>query len=245
MRPLHVLVFLAPLIIFYEIGSIVYLSDSNHGLIETIRAWRVLAGFFQAFGVVGLYLPGIALVVVMLTWHILERDRWRIRPIVLTTMAMESVVWTLPLLVFAILFQPGTPAARTASDLLTLPWPARLTISIGAGLYEELLFRMVGMALIHSLVVFALKHARNLKTREGLDMADRSGRIAAVVISAACFALYHDVWASGWDLDAFRFLYFLIAGAFFGVIYLLRGFGIVVGVHAFFDILVLVILPGR
>lgn len=244
-RPLHVLVFLAPLIVFYEIGSIVYLSHPQHGLIETIRAWRILSSFFQAFGVVGLYLPGIALIVVMLTWHIMVRDRWRVRPIVLATMAMESIVWTIPLLVFAILFHPATPAARTAGDLLTLPWPARLTISIGAGLYEELLFRMVLMAAIHSLVVTALKYAKGLKTSESLSAADRAGRIAAVVISAAVFALYHDVWATGWNLDAIRFLYFLIAGAFFGVIYLFRGFGIVVGVHACFDILVLVILPSR
>lgn len=232
-RPLHVLVFLAPLIIIYEVGSMMYLVDPQRGMIETIRAWRVLAAFFNAFGAVGLMLPGFALVAVMLTWHIMVRDRWSIRPAVLLTMAMESIVWTVPLLVFAVLFQPDTAAAGTTANLMSLSWPARLTISIGAGLYEELLFRMLVMAITHTIVVSVFRQS------------DRTARIVAVIASAASFAFYHDVWVSDWSLDALRFLYFLIAGAFFAILYLIRGFGIVVGVHACFDILVLVILPGR
>jgi hypothetical protein len=239
-RPLHILAFLSPLIVIYELGSILYLSDSHGTLIETIRAWRMLSGFFEAFGVAGFYLPGVALATVLLIWHLLERDRCAVRPAVLVGMFMESIGWVLPLLVMTVLAQrmlPGDsvpPAAAVAppETLQALSWQARATISIGAGLYEELLFRMILIAGVHLVLVDLCKSGEVL------------GRTVAVLVSTAAFALYHDVRISGGGVNVGALLHYLLAGLYFAVLYLFRGFGIAAAVHAMFDILVLILLPA-
>jgi hypothetical protein len=239
-RPLHVLVFLLPLIVLYELGSALYLSGGAPGAIETIRAYRLLSSFFTWFGVSGLYLPGILLLVMLMVWHLLTPDRWRIDVRVLGWMLIEAVAWTVPLLVLGqMIFRAaqgsGAPAmaALAAGDpLAALSAPARATIAIGAGLYEELLFRLVAIALIH-LVACDL-----LRVRDG------AGRIIAVVLAAVAFALYHDVLTPQGTLDFGRLLTYLFAGLYFGAVYAARGFGIVVATHVLYDLAVLVLLPG-
>jgi hypothetical protein len=240
-RPLHILAFLSPLIIVYELGSILYLSDHHGAMIETIRAWKILSGFFEAFGVAGFYLPGVALATVLLLWHVLERDRWAVRPAVLLGMLMESIGWVLPLLVLTVLVQrllPGgegaiQPAAGASGQaLLDMPWQARLTISIGAGLYEELLFRMILIAGVHLVLVDLCRSGETI------------GRMAAVLISTAAFAFYHDVRLADGTVNVAAVAHYLLAGLFFAILYLFRGFGITASVHALFDILVLILLPA-
>src|SRR5690606_17654676 len=104
-----------------------------------------------------------------------------------------------------------------------------LTLSIGAGIYEELLFRMILIAAIHFVLVDALRFKA------------QTGGVVAVLVSAVAFALYHDL--SGSDLSA-RFAAYFAAGVFFGALYLGRGFGLVVAAHALYDVAVLVLLPG-
>ncbi len=237
-RPLHILAFLSPLILLYELGSIFFLSDSSGQLVETIRAWKILAGFFEAFGVAGIYLPGVALVTVLLVWHFLERDRWAVRPAVLAGMFMESIGWVLPFLVLTVLLRRALPdhvlpaAAGSTPDLLAMPWQAKLTISIGAGLYEELLFRMILIAGVHLILVDLCKSGELI------------GRAVAVAVSTVAFALYHDVRLPGGGVNAGALLYYLVAGLYFALLYLFRGFGITAAVHALFDIFVLVLLPA-
>ncbi|MFG0282927.1 MAG: CPBP family intramembrane glutamic endopeptidase [Phycisphaerales bacterium JB039] len=233
--PLHILVLLAPLVVAYEIGSALYLSGADGAPAETIRATRMLSRFFEAFGAAGLYLPGVALVTVLLIWHLLERRPWRIRPAVIGLMAVETLGWTVALLVLQALISAAVGPApllalAAAQDLAAQPWQARLTLSIGAGIYEELLFRMILIAGLHFAIVDVAR------------LGETAGRIGAVGISAVAFALYHDL--SGSDLSAQFFAYFA-AGVFFGALYLGRGFGLVVATHALYDVAVLLILtPG-
>ena len=217
-EPLHILVFLSPLILAYEVGSALWLVDPNTGAIhETIRAHRLFAQFFGLFGVGGAMLPGVTLVVVMLVWQAISKRPWRVSPRVVGLMAIESAAWTLPLLVLvqmAGLMALATPAEPARS------FGARVTIAIGAGLYEELLFRMVAIALLHFLLV------------DLLQMKDPIGAWLAVALAAVAFAMYHDDWST-------RFVFLALAGVYFGGLYVTRGFGVVVGAHALYDLIVL------
>lgn len=233
-RPLHILVFLTPLIVLYEVGSAMYLSGEE-GARQSILAQKLLGDFFEVFGVVGLFLPGIALLTVLLVWHFLTGDRWRIHPPVIGGMFAESVAWTLPLLVLGAVHSRATErlaaaALASAGDLYTLPWQARLTISIGAGLYEEMLFRMVLIALLHLIL------ADLLRVRSGA-----AGAIA-VLGAAVAFALYHNTTLPTGAIDWPRLVFLTAAGAYLGALYAVRGFGIAAGTHAVYDILVLVLL---
>lgn len=245
-RPLHALVFLLPVIVLYEAGSLIYLAPD--GQAQTIRAQGMLRAFFDWFGVAGLMAPGVAVVVVLLLWHLIARDRWRVRGAVLLGMALESALWSLPLVVFGALVQRAAALVQTASGaagtagtggLYALTWEGRLTISLGAGVYEELLFRMVGMALIH------------LLCKDVLQLSERTARVVAVVGSALAFGLYHDqsfaslASAPGPVVAGLNLLplgFYTASGVYFACLYQARGFGIVVGAHAVYDILVLVIL---
>jgi membrane protease YdiL (CAAX protease family) len=120
---------------------------------------------------------------------------------------------------------PGTPA-----NIGDFPWQTRLVLSIGAGIYEELLFRMVAIALVHFVVVDLLRFSH------------RAGAISAILISAFAFTSYHGVldggeagvqWASA--------VFFFLSGLYFAGLFVVRGFGIAVGVHAAYDILVTVL----
>lgn len=238
MRPLYVLVFLAPLVVFYEVMTAVHVSSAGAGVTETIRAHRLLSDVFQIFGVGGLYLPGILLAVVLLVWHILIADPWKVRGKVLGWMLLESVAWTVPLLVLGTIVWEvlnggsGAPAAaagvapagggEAARSMLS-----RVTIAVGAGLYEELLFRMLAIGIFHAILV------------DVMGMKAKWGGFGAVLAAALAFAVYHDLGMPGGGIDWARMMFFVLAGLYFGMVYALRGFGIVVAVHALYDMAVL------
>ncbi len=232
-RPLHILLFLAPLIAFYEVGSALYLSDSGPGAgAETIRALRLLNDFFTALGGAGLHLPAAALVVTLLIWHFIAKDPWTVKPGVLGLMLLESLAWTAPLLV---LNEIVGEALRAAVALAQVSGPATdlsarapmelATIAVGAGLYEEMLFRMVLIALIHLVVVDLLRVPR------------RTGGLISIVVAALAFALYHEAGHADWGL----LLFYFSAGVFFGGVYVWRGLGIAVATHAAYDLVALLL----
>jgi len=103
----------------------------------------------------------------------------------------------------------------------------RLGIAVGAGIFEELLFR--------GLLLWGLY--RVLRHVLG---ADRwvSGAVA-VVASALLFSAYHHWGAGGEPWDATRFTFRFHAGVVLGVIFLTRGLGIAALAHGFYDALVL------
>lgn len=229
--PLHVLLFVLPLVVLYEVGSWLYLGRVGTGAAETIRAHSILLGFFQDFGVAGRFLPGLTLITVLIVWWLLTGGSRRVRLWVMPVIALEAAAWTIPLLILIALVQDSPPAAAMP-DLLALSWQARTVISIGAGLYEELLFRMIGIAALH-LVLVDLARVR-----------EPMGTALAVVATAIAFALYHDV-TDAWGRVVWGQAFALLsAGAYFGVVYLARGYAVVVAVHTFYDLLVLVIFPA-
>ncbi len=231
----HSLLFVLPLVILFELGSVLYLTE----LQSTVSAFRLIGRFYHALGAYGLHLPAIALVTVLLLQHMLSHASWRVRWLVPPAMVVECAVWTAPLLVLALLFGPQAAAqvsqgetAPQAAQLQDWSWQARMTIAIGAGLYEELLFRMLLIAVVHMLVT------------DFLRLGSWAGGLVALGVSAVAFAFYHDVWTSAGDLDLARWSFFALSGLYFGGVYLLRGFGVVVGLHVLYDVLALLVI-GR
>jgi len=241
-QPWHVLLFLTPFVIAFEAGSLRYLFDASSGRLETIKAKRLISGFFEVFGPTGLLLPGIALLTVLLIWHAMTRTSWRVRWGVLGFMAIESLWWVLPLLLVAsivLALSSGAHGAESLSGLvatgsgaganLAQPWPARLTIAIGAGLYEEMLFRFIGFAVVHAVVVDLLK------------LSERTGWLAAILVTSIAFAAYHP---EAWEAPLERGVYYLFAGVYLAVLYSARGLGIATATHACFDAAVMVLFPA-
>ena len=222
-RPLASLVFLLPMVVAYQVGSVVLLDGGG-----TIWAEQMLNRLFGVFGVIGQALPAILLVTVLLVRHVLEKRAWSVRLGVLGAMAGECVLWTIPLVLIAGLISLVSEESwgLQQSSLEAMDWRSRLMIALGAGLYEELLFRLIAITVLHTLVVDLFR------------APERAGRVISVVISAIAFAWYHD------PNSIASFAFFALAGVIFGVLFLWRGFGITAGTHALYDVLVLVVLAG-
>lgn len=231
-RPLHVLAFLLPFMIAYEIGAFMYLT--SHGSVKAIGAQHIVYKVFASLGGVQWHAPTFLLAAILIVWHLLLKDPWKVRVPVLLGMALESCVWTLPVVVFGVLCQAATtmtPAAFVADSLRDQPWQARATLSIGAGLYEELLFRLILVTIFHIALVDLMK------------LKPRLGSIIAAVASGVLFALYHPLPELGRPRYV-MFAFYAIMGAYFAALFLIRGFGIVVAAHALYDLVVLVALSG-
>lgn len=231
-RPLQILLFLAPLIVLYEIGLAWLLRRGDDVL--TNKAHGSLVAFFETLGVTGLTLGGIAIVVVLFVWHLLNRDPWRVDVPAAAIMAIESLLLALPLIAMGMIVQRSLPATAgpTEIELAGLDLGSRLAISIGAGLYEELLFRMLLIAVLHTLIVDVLKQSHFV------------GVTVAILVSAVAFTVYHPLRDAAGTLDPSRVVFFLLAGLYFGILYVARGFGIVVATHAFYDVIIVCLLPA-
>lgn len=233
-RPFTVFVFLLPLLVFYEIGAAIWLTAEGFERAgERLRAYRMMSDAFAWLGASAAYLPGIFIAVALLAWHITIRHPWKVRPRVLLGMVIESAFWTLPLVILTQIVQRSfTAMAFAGADALyALPLGGRITIAIGAGLYEEALFRFVLIGLLHWLLVDLIR----------LD--DFFGKVLAVAAAALAFALYHDVGVfDPGPIDWPAIATLLAAGIYFGALFVWRGFGIAVAVHAFYDLAVLVLL---
>lgn len=155
---------------------------------------------------------------------------------VFTGMMIEGVVYGLLLETVAWALTRALPVGKwTGIGLYHLPRGfaevRTLGIAVGAGLFEELVFRGILCLGLHHLLRLALGAHRALAAT------------IAVVVSAAVFSAYHHWGAGGEPWEAVRFTFRLHAGIVLGAIFLSRGLGIAALTHAFYDVLVLLDRP--
>src|SRR5262249_16923171 len=107
------------------------------------------------------------------------------------------------------------------------PEPAvqQMLCFVGAGIYEETLFRLV----LFSSLLWLLRH---------IDIPWPGAGIMAVLVSALLFSAAHNIGPFGEDFQPFVFIFRIAAGLYFVILFQLRVFGIVVGAHAGYDVLV-------
>ena len=100
-----------------------------------------------------------------------------------------------------------------------------LVISAGAGLHEELIFRVVGMGGLAWLLAGV--------------MGRRSAWLVALVASSLLFSIAHHVGPMGEPFTFMAFAYRTLAGVFFAMVYQVRGFAVAAWTHALYDVYVL------
>lgn len=222
-QPLASLLFISPLLITYEVGVVLLgpLAVRN-GADAWLRFLLDSIGFGQYF-----LLP-ILTVCLLLAWHYTTHQPWRVRGHIFYGMAAESLLAAGALL--GILQLQGQLLHVAADARVVIGDSAWLDVVrtrvgyLGAGIYEELMFRLLLLS------VFAL----------GLRAMGLSGTlaaIAAIVLSSLLFSWAH-YWGARETFSLFSFLFRFLAGTFFSLLFLFRGFGIAVAAHAGYDILV-------
>jgi membrane protease YdiL (CAAX protease family) len=101
-------------------------------------------------------------------------------------------------------------------------------ISLGAGIYEELLFRVL---LVGALVWLG---TAVLRWRKGAAAA------FATIVGALVFSAFHYVGPYGDPLELSSITFRALAGLVFSAMYLARGFGITAWTHALYDVMLTV-----
>ena len=215
-RPLASLVFILPPLVTYEVG-VLWLGVHPNGADAFLRRLLEMIGFGQHF-----LLPGL-IVGILLGWHYLTRSSWRLSGGILSAMVVESIALGLCVRLIALL-QNSIVAIGAVAKVKEAVGTA--VGYLGAGIYEELLFRLI----LLSLLAWAFRHA---------GMSQRMSMIAAALLSSLLFAAAHHVGPYGeWPIQWSHFLFRTVAGMFFSVVYVYRGFGIAAGSHAAYDIMV-------
>ncbi len=223
------LLFALPLLLMYELLEAVSPVRAQGGVIRNGADVVLTSLFTYLLGARG-PLVFMALVIGVSLW-LIRRDRSAgpLRPGTFVAMFGESVILAL---LFGVVV--GTVTMRLLGPLRALAAGGgiggtvleRLTLSIGAGLYEELLFRVVLVALLAT--GFRL-----------LGFSRVAGGAAATVVGALLFSAFHYIGPLGDPLTLESFVYRALAGLAFSALYLLRGFGITAWTHALYDVAVL------
>lgn len=120
-------------------------------------------------------------------------------------------------------------AQGSATPLASLGSGTRLMLALGAGLYEELLFRVLLVGGI----------AAGLRWLLGGHRV--AAGITAALVGALVFSAFHYVGEYGDKFEVASFTYRAIAGLVFSALYLTRGFGITAWTHALYDVYVMVV----
>ena len=224
------LVFALPLLLLYELLEAVAPVRAQGGVIRN-GADVILTSLFTAlFGFRGpmvfmALVIGVALVLI-------RRDRRAgpIRTRFFAFMLGESAVLAL---VFGLVVGMATmqllgPLRSLAAGGAGVNGSAleRLTLSLGAGLYEELLFRVVLVALL----------ANGMRL---IGFARATGAVVAVIVGALLFSAFHYIGPLGDPLRLDSFVFRALAGLAFSALYVTRGFGITAWTHALYDVAVL------
>ena len=105
----------------------------------------------------------------------------------------------------------------------------RVILSIGAGIYEEFIFRLFLIAGFSYLIVFVLQ------------WKPVASKIVAVIVSAVVFSLFHFIGVLGDQPNVSLFLIRYLGGLFLGILYCFRGFGITAYAHSMYDLFLLIL----
>lgn len=223
--PLTCLAFLLTPMVIYELGTR-YLTNRE------IIAVRLLQDFFYYFGATGPHLPALAVVCILLAMHIARNDRWVVRPPILGQMALESLALAVPVIglsVVAARYFPRLPLAGSAQYAMAVGHnkTSMFVLSCGAGIYEELVFRLIAFTVLNLLIVDIFQTRKQLSS------------LLIVSIPAVLFSVYHYLGNEHFTFHSFVFR--TLAGIYFGIVFLFRGFGITAGSHAAYDIIVVLL----
>lgn len=222
-----------PLLVAYEL--MIAVANSGASMPVRIGAELWLKRWIAFAGGTGLWvLTGVVVVTGIAILYVERKKRVPLKPGYFAGLIAESAVYAVAVAalvshvvaaLFAVVPAPVaamSPAApllpQAAADLWT-----QLALSIGAGLYEELFFRVL---LVGGLFLLFRMLMRSQTT----------AYVAAALIGAALFSAAHYVGTLGdpFALDSFTFRF--LFGLVLNVLFLARGFGVAAWTHALYDV---------
>ena len=215
--------FTLPLFFLYEI-NILFLSWDDI-LVVRNGADFLMRNILESFDIYGLYGLGLVFFLGLLVTYIFfikEDQQQEVNVNYLFIMLAESMLWSVVLyfLLFKFMVLLMNPVGKTILQ--------QVTLAIGAGIYEEFLFRVLLIAGLSGILGFVFMWDKTFKN------------IIAVVLSGGIFSAFHFMGEYGDFFSMELFLIRFFAGLILGVLYMYRGFGITAYTHSIYDLIVLI-----
>ena len=215
--------FTIPLFFIYEVG-ILFLSKDDI-LVVRNGADFLMRSILESFGIFGLYgLGAIFLIGFIITYIYFFNDKSNksIRADYLFIMIFESVCWALILyfLLSKFMLVLMNPIGKTITQ--------QVTLAVGAGIYEEFLFRVMLILGLTGIIGFVFLWSEKVR------------KAAALIIAAGIFSAFHFMGDYGDYFSMELFLLRFFAGIVLGILYIARGFGITAYAHSIYDLIVLI-----
>ncbi|HHN47168.1 MAG TPA: CPBP family intramembrane metalloprotease [Planctomycetes bacterium] len=240
-RPVYTFFLVLPFVLLYEAGMI-FLSlsarewDVRNGADAILRALFFPSKLADAgtWGtVIWTLFSALILFGAFGWWQLRSAASWKLKPRHLWYCYLESFAWGIILLLLVIpLKMLGLPEGMSMAPPCSQGGQAefglleRIVMSAGAGVYEELVFRLF------------LAGGLILMLRGMLGVHRAGAAIAAVVLASLVFSGVHYIGDYGDSFTWASFVFRVVAGVFFSLLFHYRSFGVAVATHAFYDIIV-------
>lgn len=217
-----------PLLFLYEALIFISQPDSEQAVRISVDVW--MRTLFSYFGrdVLSITLILVALIGLV----ILYRERHRLSELKLSyfgIMLIEASVYAFFLALLISTTISSLLQVVQPESIETLSTLQQLALSLGAGLYEELFFRVILVSALLYLFTFWID-------KKWIAMS------AAMVVAAIIFSSVHYIGVLGDPFALGSFLFRFLFGLALNAIYLWRGFGMAAWTHAIYDLMVVVYL---
>lgn len=253
-RPFYAIAFLLPFILCYELGTLlINTSVLKHTQVRVVafvwlQEWLKYLGYN---GKLAWMAPPLVVVLILLGLQLASRKQWYFQMGDVIPMIVECILMAVPLIVLSLFINNPSAATHPLGDPVaavsragSLLWSglqdstgaggsllANIVTGIGAGIYEELVFRLILICVL--MMIF----------QDLLGISHTKAIMASVILSAALFSAHHHVvfieghFRQSSEFVMGAFIFRTVAGIYFAVLFAIRGFGITAGTHAFYDII--------
>lgn len=217
-----------PLFLLYEALILISQPDGEQIVRISVDVW-----IKTLFSYVGVNVLSFTLLLVALAgFFILYKERERLKTLnfaYFPLLIAESLVYALVVAAVSGALVGLVINLINSDPIESLSYLQKIALSLGAGLYEELFFRVILVSLFTLLFTkfFGKKWA---------------GITAAMILAAMIFSAVHYMGSLGDQFTFSSFLFRFIFGLLLNAIYIWRGFGVAAWTHAIYDIIVITFL---
>jgi membrane protease YdiL (CAAX protease family) len=220
------LVLVFPLFLVYQFGVLFTLPMLNGADFLTVFLFRNLG---LSTGAYLAYTAAVAVAFVIAVAML--RRKQKFDPKLIVPVFVESAIYALTMgsLIVFVMTRVLHVSPRLAGGIAGQGLGTRFVMSLGAGVWEETIFRlgiMTGLVMLLERV---------------LGMGRWVAVVLALLVSSVLFSAMHHIPPYGDPLQLGVFTFRVLAGCFFGLIYWFRGFAIAVYTHALYDVYVLLV----
>lgn len=230
------LIMVLPLFVLYQLG-VLFTGGVRNGVdFVTSAMWWVvqgnMAGYLGLNALILLVFGGLVFFGLR-GKSLMSPKLW---PVVLAESTVYAMFFGTAVIQLMSVFGLDATLAQGTGGVQELGLVQKFVLSIGAGLYEEIVFRLIGVGGIFWLL------GKLGGERQGMPTIARA--VIAVLASSLIFSAIHYVGSLGDAFTLGSFLFRFFAGILLAVLFYVRGFAVAVYTHAIYDIIVMVFHQG-